>query len=243
MLAALRQPRTEPPAAGRLRFVAFADPDYGTGTEEEEPKLRLRSLPQEAERWYLPPLPDSRREVLDIAKLYRGSSRLYLEREANEENVKHNGRVERAERLHFATHARLDEHRPELSSLVLADEKARNGEEDGLLQAHEIFRLKLSADLVVLSACETGLGEEVSGEGLVGLSRSFLYAGAPSLLVSLWSVSDGATPDLMVSFYEGLDRRHDKADALRRAKLQMIGRSRHAHPSYWAPFILIGDPK
>ncbi|HSF38449.1 MAG TPA: CHAT domain-containing protein [Thermoanaerobaculia bacterium] len=243
VLAQLRQPRTEPPAAGRLHFVAFADPDYGTKTKEREAGPRLRSLPQEAQRWYLPPLPDSRREVADIARLYRGSSKLYLESEANEENVKSNDLVERAERLHFATHARPDERRPELSSLILADEKARNGEEDGLLQAHEIFRLKLSADLVVLSACETGLGEEVSGEGLVGLSRSFLYAGAPSLVVSLWSVSDGATPDLMVSFYEGLDRRHDKADALRRAKLQMIGRSRYAHPSYWAPFILIGDPR
>lgn len=244
VLAELRQPRPEPLAAGRLRFVAFADPDYGTRTGERGSGSLLRSLPEGTQRWSLAPLPDSRREVLEIARHYpRTSSRVYLDKEASEENIKRNRLVTSADRLHIATHARPDERRPELSSLILANENVSRGGEDGFLQAYEIFRLKLSADLVVLSACETGLGEEVSGEGLVGLTRSFLYAGAPSLVVSLWRISDGVTPDLMVSFYKDLDRLHDKAEALRSAKLRMVEQRDHAHPFYWAPFILIGDPK
>jgi CHAT domain-containing protein/tetratricopeptide (TPR) repeat protein len=239
VLAELRKPRTKPPA-DRLRFVAFADPDYETKLAKVGERPLLRSLPQGGQGWHLPPLPDSRREVLNIARLYpRHASKVYLRKDANEKNVKRNHLVANAERLHIATHAYPNERQPELSSLILAEDRG----DDGLLQAYEIFRLKLSADLVVLSACETGLGEEVSGEGLVGLARSFLYAGAPSLVVSLWSISDGATPDLMVSFYEGLDRTYDKGEALRRAKLKMIERGDYSHPFYWAPFILIGDPK
>lgn len=244
VLAELRSPRREPPSgSARLRFLAFADPDYDTAEGGEGARDPLRGVSEKAKRLNLPRLPASRAEVSEIAKLYPGSSKVYLEGEANEENVKGNELLARADRIHFATHGLPDESRPELSSLVLADEKSREGKEDGFLQAYEIFRLKLSADLVVLSACETALGKEVTGEGLVGLTRSFLYAGAHSLVVSLWSVSDGATPDLMVSFYQGLDQRNDKAEALQRAKLAMISQGRYAHPFYWAPFILIGDPK
>jgi CHAT domain-containing protein/Tfp pilus assembly protein PilF len=115
--------------------------------------------------------------------------------------------------------------------------------EDGLLQVYEIFNLELNADLVVLSACETGLGKEVKGEGLVGLTHAFLYAGTPSVLVSLWNVQDRSTADLMVNLYQQLDRAQDKAEALRQAKLTLIQQRRYAHPYYWAPFILIGEPK
>jgi CHAT domain-containing protein len=115
--------------------------------------------------------------------------------------------------------------------------------EDGLLQVYEIFNLKLDADLVVLSACRTGLGQEVKGEGLVGLTRAFMYAGAPSLVVSLWEVADQSTAELMVKFYQQLDRAGEKAEALRRAKLDLIQTGRYAHPYYWAPFILVGEPR
>lgn len=115
--------------------------------------------------------------------------------------------------------------------------------EDGLLQVYEVFNLKLNADLVVLSACETGLGKEVKGEGLVGLTHAFFYAGTPSVMVSLWKVQDRSTADLMVNFYMQLDRSQNKSEALRQAKLKLIQNNRYAHPYYWAPFVLSGEPK
>ena len=123
------------------------------------------------------------------------------------------------------------------------DRAAGPQSEDGLLQVYEVFNLKLNADLVVLSACETGLGKEVKGEGLVGLTHAFFYAGTPSVIVSLWKVQDRSTADLMVNFYQQLDRSQDKTEALRQAKLKLIQNNRYAHPYYWAPFVLIGEPK
>ncbi len=87
------------------------------------------------------------------------------------------------------------------------------------------------------------MGQEVTGEGLVGLTRAFFYAGVPSLVVSLWNVTDGPTPELMLDFYRDLDRRQEKAQALQAAKLAMIARGDYPHPSYWAPFILLGEPR
>ena len=112
---------------------------------------------------------------------------------------------------------------------------------DGVLRVFEIFNLRLNADLVVLSACQTGLGEQVTGEGMIGLTRAFLYAGAQSLLVSLWPVSDRSTPDLMTSFYGHLRDSSTKAEALGRAKLERIQAG--DEPYRWAPFTLGGDPR
>ena len=101
--------------------------------------------------------------------------------------------------------------------------------------------MNLNADLVVLSACETGLGQVAKGEGIIGLTRGFLYAGASNLLVSLWQVSDVTTADLMVDFYDKMLGGMSKPEALREAKLQMIRRHpEYAKPYYWAPFILVG---
>jgi CHAT domain-containing protein len=121
------------------------------------------------------------------------------------------------------------------------ESRATDAVEDGLLQVYEIFNLKLNADLVVLSACKSGLGKKVRGEGLIGLTRAFMYAGAPSVVVSLWSVVDRSTASLMVKFYETLNQAGDKAEALRQAKLKMIQNPLYAHPYYWAPFVLIGS--
>jgi CHAT domain-containing protein/Tfp pilus assembly protein PilF len=235
--AGLRQPR--PPASpGSQRLVAFAPfseggEDAGAGGEATSRKLETSQD--------FPLLPGSRREISGIGSLYPGSSLELFGAEATEENVKQNPAVSTARRLHFATHAQLDERYPEYSSLILA--RSRDSSEDGYLRVQEIFNLKLTADLVVLSACQTALGKEVTGEGLIGLTRAFFYAGVPSLVVSLWNVTDGPTPDLMLSFYQELDRLQDKSRALRNAKLAMISRQTYAHPSYWAPFILIGEPK
>jgi CHAT domain-containing protein len=113
--------------------------------------------------------------------------------------------------------------------------------EDGLLQMYEIFNMKLNADLVVLSACETGLGKDVKGEGLIGLTRAFLYAGTPSVVVSLWKVEDRSTADLMVRFYRHLKGgKLSKAEALRQAQLELIREGKFTHPYHWAPFVLVG---
>ncbi|HYO15491.1 MAG TPA: CHAT domain-containing protein [Thermoanaerobaculia bacterium] len=228
------------------RFVAFADPDYGARevAEGSPPTLLaqagVHTRSAGMARVRLPRLEGSAREVRQIAELYAPAEvEIYERAQANEGNVKGNPVVERADRLHFGTHGVLNQERPALSGLWLT----RSGKDDGLLQVYEIFNLDLRAELVVLSACDTGRGREVRGEGLVGITRAFLYAGAPSVVVSLWRVADQSAPDLMVRFYADLDRAGDKAGALRRAKLEMIAMGGdHARPYYWAPFILVGRP-
>jgi len=238
-----------PPSAlaekeSKKRFLAFADPIYDSNVTEE-PLTRGTALasvappPQERGLGPMPRLEGTAREVKAIASLYPESEvQLYEREQAKEENVKSNPLLETAQRVHFATHGVLNERQPELSGLRLT----RTPADDGLLQVHEIFDLNLQAELVVLSACNTGRGKEVTGEGLVGVTRAFLYAGTPSVVVSLWQVADAQAPDLMLGFYEGLDRSGDKAEALRQAKLAMIRGKSYARPYYWAPFILVGKP-
>ena len=188
-----------------------------------------------------PRLEFSGKEIEKIASLFPGgSSEIYLRNKATEEGFKRNSDLDRFNYIHFATHGLIDEDKPNLSSLVLTY-TAGSGE-DGLLQAGEIFDLKLNADLVVLSACQTGLGKLIRGEGMVGLTRAFMYAGTPSVVVSLWSVSDISTADLMAEFYKNLIiNKLSKTDALRKAQLALISNPGFSHPFYWAPFILVGD--
>jgi CHAT domain-containing protein len=227
-------------AAPPLLFVGFADPlvtvaAAGPGADVVRDGTLASALPG------LGRLTQSAREVKGIADLYpAGNAKLYLDRDATEENVKDNDLIRSARRIHFATHGLLDEKQPELSGLVLT--RHPGSREDGLLQVYEIFNLQLDADLVVLSACDTGLGTMVSGEGLVGVTRALLYAGARSVVVSLWQVDDSSTPGLMISFYRHLDQDVDKAESLRQAKLEMIRQGQFSQPFYWAPFILIGEP-
>ncbi len=141
--------------------------------------------------------------------------------------------------LHFASHALLNEKNPELSGIVLSLYNQQGRPQDGLLRSHEIYNLKLGADLVVLSACQTALGKEVRGEGLIGMLRGFMYAGAPRLVVSLWKVDDLATAELMSHFYCGMLRENLRpAAALRAAQAKMAQRR---DPYYWAGFILQGE--
>lgn len=146
--------------------------------------------------------------------------------------------------VHFATHGLLDNEHPELSGLVFSL-IGKNGKlQNGFLEMQDIYNLNLPVDLVVLSACETGLGRNIKGEGLVGLTRGFMYAGASRVVASLWAVDDVATSELMRRFYsamfhEGLS----PASALRRAQLQMAEQERWKNPYYWAAFILQGEPK
>lgn len=144
--------------------------------------------------------------------------------------------------VHFATHGYVDADRPQLSSIVLSMVDRAGRARDGFLRAHELYNLELLADLVVLSACETGLGKAVRGEGLIGLTRGFMYAGAPRVAVSLWSVSDRATASLMRRFYEAMLKDGlSPSAALRAAQLAMMKQPGWQHPYHWAPFIVQGD--
>jgi len=118
-------------------------------------------------------------------------------------------------------------------------------EEDGVLQMNEIFNLNLNADLVVLSACQSGLGKVVRGEGIIGLTRAFTYAGASSVVVSLWNVRDSLTTAFMKSFYKHLREGKSKPEALRQAKLDMIHSDIPAYrfPYFWAPFVIVGKER
>jgi CHAT domain-containing protein len=208
----------------------------------------------------LPRLRSTRTEVRAIANL-AGETTVLLGPEASEQaivDLAESGDLGRYRTIHVATHALVDQERPERSCLVLsrvdlpdAYESAKRGERiyDGRLTVQEILEeWKLDADLVTLSACETGLGQDVRGEGLVGFAHAFLQAGARSLLVSLWKVDGRATSLLMTRFYEDLWRRQmGKAAALREAKEWLRGyedehgQRPYDHPYFWSAFILIGE--
>ena len=152
------------------------------------------------------------------------------------------GGLARYRYVHFATHGILDTAYPELSGLVLSLVDRRGRPENGFLRAHEIADLRLAADLVVLSACRTALGKEIRGEGLVGLTRAFLDAGAEGVLVSLWQVEDRATAELMRRFYKGMLREGlPPPAALRRAQVSLWRERSWQAPSYWAGFSLQGE--
>jgi CHAT domain-containing protein len=144
--------------------------------------------------------------------------------------------------VHFATHALLDNEHPELSGLVLSLVDENGKPQNGFLELQDIYNLNLSADLVVLSACETGLGKDVRGEGLVGLTRGFMYAGASRVVASLWSVDDEATAELMKRFYQAMELRGmSPAAALREAQIAISRQERWHDPYYWAGFVLQGE--
>ena len=147
--------------------------------------------------------------------------------------------------IHFATHSFLDSTHPELSGIALSMLDRQGKTQNGFLRAHEVFNLKLGAELVVLSGCRTGLGKEVKGEGLYGMTRGFMYAGSRRVVVSLWDVQDQATARLMSDFYRGLlgPQRPHAAAALRAAQIAIWREGRWQAPYYWAGFVLQGEPK
>ena len=144
--------------------------------------------------------------------------------------------------IHIATHGLFDSERPGLSALVLSLVDEQGKPQDGFLRAHEIYNLNLPADLVVLSACQTGLGKEIKGEGLVGMTRGFMYAGAARVVVSLWNVNDKATSELMAKFYKNMFKDGERpAAALRAAQVEMWRQRQWQSPYYWAAFTLQGE--
>ena len=243
------------PAQREKEILICADPDYGA--HEDDVRLAMRNTLGAAAG--LVRLPYSSLEARQISAVFPPESVVLLDRaDASEERLK-SMPLDRFRYINFATHAVLDAQRPEFSSIVLAQTST---EEDGFLQMQEIFNLKLNADLVVLSACSTARGRLLNGEGMIGLCRAFFYAGTPSVVASLWNVSDASTAQLVSELFAGLQAHGENpAQALRDAKLKLINSHKtppfavvadgaspesmeivgsYSHPFYWASFVHIG---
>jgi CHAT domain-containing protein/Tfp pilus assembly protein PilF len=184
-------------------------------------------------------LPGTNEEVKNIGTLFNqalAKATIATNEQASEERIK-SDELEKFDIVHLATHGIVDELNPELSKIFL---KASNGE-DGYLYSGEIYNLKLNAQLVTLSACQTGLGKIAKGEGVIGLSRALIYAGAKNIMVSFWSVADESTALLMEDFYTNtLQTKSTFAQSLQQVKIKMLNSKSYNSPYYWAPFVLIG---
>lgn len=247
------QDRFSPPAAdktngGLLAYApVFAEPQkvgfYSNGTRNPLAEVNGdigRTTTSDGQ--YVAALPATADEVQSIAAVFQQKGQqtsTFLFQNANENQLKRSD-MSHSKYIHIATHGFINEAQPDLSGLLLFPDSTE--QEDHILYSGEVYGLNLNAQLVVLSACETGLGKVANGEGLLGLSRAFFYAGAENLLVSLWKVQDQATADLMVGFYQA----HLNGDAaqfstpLRQAKLDLIRSNNFNHPYYWSAFVLIG---
>ncbi len=226
--------------------VGFGDPAYPSAQAltGDEGDVAVRSVVGRG--LALEPLPATRAEVGELVELWGDRADVFVGAAATEERARGEGAS--AVVLHFACHGLLDEDFPLDSGLALAiPDRPTPGADNGLLQAWEIFEsMRLDAEVVTLSACQTGLGRELGGEGLVGLSRAFQYAGASSVVASLWSVADQSTARLMAGFYRALRGGGSVADSLRAAQIELIrgdGDADDRHPFHWAAFQVVGDWK
>jgi CHAT domain-containing protein len=190
----------------------------------------------------IPRLPFTRSEADQIlAVAPRESSMKALDFRANR-SIATSDELSKYRYVHFATHGYLDTTRAGLSAIVLSLVDEQGKPQDGFLRTHDIYNLKLPAELVVLSACETGLGKAVTGEGLEGLTRGFMYAGARRVIVSLWNVNDKATAALMQRLYIGMLRNNKTpAAALRAAQIELLRTQQWQSPYYWAAFVMQGE--
>lgn len=223
-------------------LLAFGNPLLDGRTGQAEPGGLMSAS--------LGALPEAERQVRTLAQIYgAANSKVYTGAEAREDRLKVEAGKYRI--LHLAAHGVLNDASPMYSHIVLAQGKT-DTKEDGLLETWELMHLDLRADMVTLSACETARGSIRPGEGMVGLSWGFFVAGSPTTLVSQWKVDSAGTTELMLGFYRHLRERRrlpvapksqlpPKAAALREAALKLLSSERHAHPFYWAGFVLIGD--
>ncbi|MBI5214360.1 MAG: CHAT domain-containing protein [Ignavibacteriae bacterium] len=234
--------KKQPPTPKQYLAVA---PNYES--ENEETVNRFVSGKQRT----FPALPFAEREVKETFALF--DTRPFLEKlwssektakavafigsDATEKNFK-SADIWNYRYVHFASHVVVNTEQPELSAIVFTEEK--NANEDGFLYTGEIYNLTFRADVIALSGCETGLGKIMNGEGMLGLTRAFLYAGASNLLVSLWQVNDESTSGLMVECFRGMIQKQSNSAALRAAKLRMISSEQTSAPMNWASFVLIG---
>lgn len=256
VLAQLRRESTARPLPPKAVAV-FADPVF----EVDDPRLQRVLPPKKTQEPAsnslgqslpdfdfgsggrgLPRLIASREEARAIiSQTANGTSYAALDFEANRERAL-SADLNQYRVLHFATHGLVNTARPELSGIVLSLYDDKGHERDGFLRLNQIYNLRLSSELVVLSACSTALGKDVKGEGLIGLTRGFMYAGASRIIASLWKVDDEATGELMKLFYRNLLRKQmSAAAALRAAQVEMQQQERWRSPYYWGAFVLQGD--
>lgn len=223
----------DPRVRGRTGGAPVAPPTGAPPIRRASKDLGLDGFPR---------LRHTREEAEWIASLLApGEAFQALDFDASKE-VATGGRLAGFRILHFATHGLLDTRRPELSGLVLSLVDREGRPRDGFLRLHEIYNLELPSDLVVLSGCETALGKEVRGEGLMAMTRGFMYAGAAAVVASLWQVDDRSTAELMRRFYHALFQgRLSPSAALRAAQVSLRGERRTAAPYFWAGFVFEGD--
>jgi CHAT domain-containing protein/tetratricopeptide (TPR) repeat protein len=222
----LRAMRRNSPAPKKT-LLAFGDANYGSAGGSGSRGVSWTSLP------------NAHSEILGISRLYGGGQRVsYLGADATDAQVKRQD-LRDYRYLHFAVHSFVDEDNPARSGLVLAPDKTSST--DGLLRMEEIALLRTNADLVTLSACRTGIGRLLQGEGLMALSRAFFYAGAHTVIATLWDVNDLSTARLMQNLYAQLNTGLGPEDALREAKLRMLRGNRNLwrDPHFWAPFVVL----
>ena len=247
-LAVLRQELQGRIAAEKVVAV-FADPVFDKSDERVTAVLSKNAGGHhgaaDLKETALPRLPYTRQEADAILALVPSTGRkVALGFEANRATAMSDD-LNKYRIIHFATHSVLDSTNPELSSIALSMLDRQAKPQDGYLYSYEVFNMKLGAELVVLSGCRTGLGKEVKGEGLYGMTRGFMYAGSKRVMVSLWDVQDQATARLMSDFYRGLlgPKRPHPAAALRAAQIAIWREGRWQAPYYWAAFVLQGEPQ
>ena len=229
------------PGFSTPRILAFGSPVLNINNSRKKSVSSPMALIDDlyaGQGYDLSPLPFTGREARNVVKFFPKENRtIYLKEKADEASIKKLSLTD-YQVIHFACHGLLDEKFPFRSALVLS--KGKKEEEDGFLQVREIYNLKMNAEMIVLSACQTGRGKLEHGEGVLGLPRIFFYTGAQSVLTSLWRIHDKSTSRFMNLFYEYLFQGYGKAQALRLTKLKMM-KSRFSHPHYWAAFVLNGD--
>ena len=218
-------------------LLALGDPIFGSlETEDNGNDIFQNFYSSNAFGFYR--LKYSSTEIEKISSLFKQTKRTTFRREnASEERIK-NHNLKDYKIIHFATHSIIDDKKPARSSIVLSLDD--DPEEDGFLQMREIYNLKLNTDLVTLSACQTGLGQFIKGEGIEGLNRAFFYAGSSSVLMSLWPINDQVTAQLMERFYTHLRSSESIMNSLRKTKLEMAASANVSHPYYWAGFVASG---
>jgi CHAT domain-containing protein/Tfp pilus assembly protein PilF len=225
------------PSDSRVRTNGAAAPNGNVSAKRNEERSAWESGLENLQR-----LPFSRREADAIAELVPNDQRFKAVDFAANRTAASSDTLSKYRVVHFATHAMLNNSHPELSGIVLSLVDETGQPQNGFVRLYEIYNLRLSADLVVLSACRTALGKQIKGEGLIGLTRGFMYAGSPRVVVSLWEVNDEATAELMKQFYTAmLVRGMHPAAALRTAQVSMLRSRWWNSPYYWAAFELQGE--